>query len=238
MSDLLRTYRRVFNIDRRIYSIEGHQVPVPGGIPLRFIGWLLASVLAIAMLRSGSPIVLLLVVIVAGLIGKRRAGWPGAAIGAVLGWAGLTVVAFALSLLAASIVFFVLPFGLAMFSLTAEPDGRPPHRFALSFLAWQMAPSRTDGQIGVAAIGETRSYRASECYIAPDWRSPVLRAGTFKGEGEISFDRGARVRRRRLLFARRRSNRYVIRPPESRLRRSRVVANLTLEPGEEAEVRP
>jgi len=238
ISELLRSYRRVFNIDRRIYSIEGRQVPIPGGIPLRFVGWLLASLLGMLMLRSGSTMVLLLVVVVAGLIGNRRNGWPGATVGAVMGWAGFTVLSFGLSLIGPVVAFFVIPFAFAMFSLTAEPDGRPPHRFALSYIGWQMAPRRTDLQSSVAAVGETRSYRASECYIAPDWRSPVLRAGRFKGEGELTFDRGARVRRVRRMPLVRRSNRYVIRPADSRLRGSEVVANLSLAAGEQAEVRP
>lgn len=238
MSDLLRTYRRVFNIDRRIYSIEGHQLPIPGGIPLRFIGWLAVSLLLMLMLRSGAPLVMLLTIAVGGGIGRRRGGWGGAVVGAVIGWAAFTVSSFALSLLSAPIALVVIPFAIAMFSLTAQPDGREPHRYALSFIAWQLAPSRSDGHAGVAAVGETRSFRASECYIAPDWRSPVLRAGTFNGAADLTFDRGARVRRRRRPFARRRPNRYLIRPPESRLRRSQVVAGLTLEPGEQAEVRP
>ncbi|MBA2523106.1 MAG: hypothetical protein H0V25_07200, partial [Solirubrobacterales bacterium] len=212
-------------------------MPIPGGIPLRFIGWLFASLLVMVMLRSGSNIVMLLVIVIAGLIGRRRDGWPGAAVGAVMGWAGFTVLSFALSLIGPIVAFFVIPFALTMFSLTAQPDGRPPHRFALAYIGWQLAPRRTDGHTGVAAVGEMRSFRASECYVAPDFCSPVLRAGIFTGEGEITFDRGARIRRLRRLPLVRPTTRYLVRSADSRLWRSQVVGSLTLEQGDQAEVR-
>jgi hypothetical protein len=239
VADLLRTYRRVFNVDRRIYSIEGRQIPIPGGIPMRFLAWAGSSLIAIALLRSGSPAVMVLCVAIGGLIGRRRAEWTGAAIGAVLGWAVFTVASFALSLPDWPLTYVVLPFGVALFAMAAEPDGRAPHRFALSLLAWQLAPTRTDGVGGIPAVGETRMYRASECYIAPDWRSPVLRAGRLAGPAALTFERGARVRRRMSIpLLGRRGDRYVIRPPESRLRGSKVVGTLELGDGEQAEVRP
>lgn len=239
MTDLLRTYRRVFNVERRIYSIEGRQIPIPGGIPLRFLGWVTASLVAIVMLRSGSGLVMGICIVVGALIGRRRAEWAGAAIGAVMGWAVFTVASFVLSLPDWPLAYVVMPFGVALFALAAEPDGRAPHRFVLSLLAWQLAPARSDGIAGVPAVGETRTYRASECYIAPDWRSPILRAGRLAGPAEVTFERGARVRRRRSFpLLRRGGHRYVIRPPEARLRRSEVLGTLELGPGEQAEVRP
>ena len=47
---IVRSYRRVFQVDRRIYRVDRWVLPVPGGVPLRgvayFVGALLAAVLA------------------------------------------------------------------------------------------------------------------------------------------------------------------------------------------------
>jgi hypothetical protein len=51
---LIRSYRRVFEVDRRIYRIDRWALPVPGGIPLRAVGYFAATVL-LAVLLSVLP---------------------------------------------------------------------------------------------------------------------------------------------------------------------------------------
>ena len=44
---VIRSYRRVFEVDRRIYRIDRWTLPVPGGVPLRGLGYFVAAVLAV-----------------------------------------------------------------------------------------------------------------------------------------------------------------------------------------------
>ena len=51
---LIRSYRRVFEVDRRIYRIDRWALPVPGGIPLRAVGYF-AATLVLAVALSWAP---------------------------------------------------------------------------------------------------------------------------------------------------------------------------------------
>jgi conjugation transfer TcpE-like protein len=51
---LIRSYRRVFEVDRRIYRIDRWALPVPGGVPLRAVGYF-AATLILAILLSALP---------------------------------------------------------------------------------------------------------------------------------------------------------------------------------------
>ena len=42
---VIRSYRRVFEVDRRIYRVDRWALPVPGGVPLRAVGYFAATVL-------------------------------------------------------------------------------------------------------------------------------------------------------------------------------------------------
>src|SRR4030095_16987733 len=54
MSDrvLIRSYRRVFDVDRRIYRVDRWALPVPGGVPLRAVGYFAVAVLAVVILGA------------------------------------------------------------------------------------------------------------------------------------------------------------------------------------------
>jgi hypothetical protein len=41
---IIRSYRRVFEVDRRIYRVDRWAMPVPGGVPLRGVGYFAATV--------------------------------------------------------------------------------------------------------------------------------------------------------------------------------------------------
>src|ERR1700755_3543435 len=52
---LIRSYRRVFEVDRRIYRIDRWALPVPGGVPLRAVCYC-AATLVLAILLSVLPV--------------------------------------------------------------------------------------------------------------------------------------------------------------------------------------
>src|SRR5919109_1152954 len=49
---VIRSYRRVFEVDRRIYRVDRWALPVPGGVPLRAVGYF--AVTLIALIVAGS----------------------------------------------------------------------------------------------------------------------------------------------------------------------------------------
>lgn len=44
---VIRSYRRVFEVDRRIYRVDRWALPVPGGVPLRAVGYFAAALMAV-----------------------------------------------------------------------------------------------------------------------------------------------------------------------------------------------
>jgi TcpE family len=51
---VIRSYRRVFEVDRRIYRVDRWALPVPGGVPLRGLGYF-AATLALVVLLGPLP---------------------------------------------------------------------------------------------------------------------------------------------------------------------------------------
>lgn len=51
---VIRSYRRVFEVDRRIYRVDRWALPVPGGVPLRAVGYFAATLLVVVVL-GGLP---------------------------------------------------------------------------------------------------------------------------------------------------------------------------------------
>src|SRR3954452_7618450 len=49
---IIRSYRRVFEVDRRISRVDRWALPVPGGVPLRAGGYFAAAALAMVILGS------------------------------------------------------------------------------------------------------------------------------------------------------------------------------------------
>src|SRR3954453_15468281 len=49
---LIRSYRRVFEVDRRIYRVDRWALPVPGGVPLRAVGYFAAMLLLVIFLGA------------------------------------------------------------------------------------------------------------------------------------------------------------------------------------------
>jgi hypothetical protein len=51
---IVRSYRRVFRVDRRIYRVDRWSLPVPGGVPLRGVGYF-ALALGVVLLLGRLP---------------------------------------------------------------------------------------------------------------------------------------------------------------------------------------
>src|SRR5215208_2762117 len=49
---VIRSYRRVFQVDRRVYRVDRWALPVPGGVPLRAVGYF-AAALVLMVARGG-----------------------------------------------------------------------------------------------------------------------------------------------------------------------------------------
>lgn len=62
---VVRSYRRVFRIDRRIYRVDRWALPVPGGVPLRGVGYFALALVAVLLAES--------VPMVGGLVGVLSA---------------------------------------------------------------------------------------------------------------------------------------------------------------------
>jgi hypothetical protein len=55
---VVRSYQRLFSPDRRIYAIDGRTLPVPGGVPLRWLGHAAAAIVAAVVLAGLHPVVI------------------------------------------------------------------------------------------------------------------------------------------------------------------------------------
>jgi uncharacterized membrane protein YfcA len=138
----VRSYQRIFSPDRRIHQVEGRPLPVPGGVPLRWLGWMTGSLVAVLALGSGSILVPAVAAAAAGAgglaIGDRTAGLLAAAAAT----AGTLVVGVVLGALDWPLRLVIVPMAIATAATQATPDGRRPERFALSWIALWLAPSR------------------------------------------------------------------------------------------------
>src|SRR3954470_17168006 len=80
MSDrvVIRSYRRVFEVDRRIYRVDRWALPVPGGVPLRAVGYFAATVLLMVLFGElvaflSPPLRYVVVPLAAAVLGTQAA---------------------------------------------------------------------------------------------------------------------------------------------------------------------
>lgn len=225
----IRSYQRVFRPERRIHQIEGRALPVPGGVPLRWLGWLMGALLAVIALSSGSILVSVGAAAAAGAgglaLGNRTAGLLAAAaalVGTLILGAGLGALDWPLRLV-------VVPVGVASAATQATPDGRRPERFAVSWLAMRMAPGRRSLGRALPMVDVDHPIEA-EVRAAPDEHDPRERRARIDGPASVLFAEPHLLRRGLL-----RRGRIVARPARRRGGRS---GRLTLGEGETLEVRP
>ena len=229
----IRSYQRIFRPERRIYQLEGRALPVPGGVPLRWLAYATAALLAVLAIGSGSSAVLLLAVTGAALAGLLVGGRVGAALAGVTALGVVWLAGVALGLLDWPLRLIVLPVAVATLATQATPDGRNADRFAASWLALRLAPRRRSLGRAMPPAGVAQ-LRYAALWVAPDEHAPGLRRARIRGKGTIRFPGEVRVRRAGL-----RQRRLVVRAASARSRRGELTTSrLAVRAGEDLEVRP
>jgi hypothetical protein len=226
----VRSYQRIFSPERRIHQVEGRPLPVPGGVPLRWLGWMLGTVVAVLAVGSGSLFVPAAAAVAAGAgglaIGDRTAGLLAATAAA----AGTLVLGVFLGALDWPFRLVVAPMAVATAATQATPDGRRPERFALSWVGLRLAPARRSLGRGLAPAGARRSF-GPRIWVAPDAKGLRLRHARLTGPGSVGFVEPMVVKHRR-------GGNLVVREPGFFTRRSRLRHRVVLKPGQTLEVRP
>jgi hypothetical protein len=230
----IRSYQRIFRPERRIYSIEGRPLPVPGGVPLRWLAYASAALLAVIAVGSGSAAVALALAAFAGVAGASAGGRVGGAVAALAALAATWFGGLLLGLLDWPLRLIVLPAAVATLATQATPDGRRADRFAISWLASHLASGRRSLGRTLPVAGRAHLL-GGEVWVAPDERSPRLRRGRVRGPAIVFFSEAVAVR-----ACGRRHRRVVAQGPGGgRARRGEVSARrLALAEGEFLEVRP
>jgi hypothetical protein len=225
----IRSYQRLFRPERRIHQIEGRALPVPGGVPLRWLGWAGGALLGVVALSSGSILVPVGAAAAAGAGGLVLGDRTAALLAVAAALVGTLVLGAALGALDWPLRLVVVPVGVASAATQATPDGRRPERFAVSWLALRMAPGRhsVGRPLPPAGVGHPL---AGEVWVAPDEHGPVDRRARIEGPASVFFALPRSLRRGPV-----RRRRIVARPAMGRGARA---VSLTLREGETLEVRP
>jgi hypothetical protein len=203
-------------------------------VPLRWLAYAVATLLAVLALGSGSSAVPLAAACVAALAGLGVGGRGAAGLAALAAFGGTWIAGFALGLLDWPLRLVVVPAAVATFATQATPDGRRADRFARSWLALRLAPLRRSLGRGLPPAGALRLL-GGQLWVVPDERAPELRRGRIQGPAMVFFAAPVAVRRAGL-----RGRRLIARPAgESRGHRGTEEARrLVLADGERLEVRP
>jgi hypothetical protein len=227
----IRSYQRIFRPERRLYSIEGRVLPVPGGVPLRWLTYAAGSLVAVIVLSAHAQTPILIAALGAGVAGfgvGGAAGGPIATVGA-LGVAELG--GWFLSLLDWPLRLIVIPAVVATLATQATPDGRRADRFARSWLALRLAAPRRS--LGRVLPGFGPRVAGGRLWIDPDEGSPELRRARLRGPARVRFGVPVELRRARL-----RRGMLVARRLGWRRRRGEIVELAQLEAGQRLELRP
>lgn len=230
----IRSYQRIFRPERRIYQLEGRALPVPGGVPLRWLAYATGALVAVLAIGSGSATVATALALAAALAGLLVGGRTASlAAGAGTFW-GFWAVDFLLGLLDWPLRLVVVPVAVATLATQATPDGRRADRFALSWLTLRLAPRRRSLGRAVPPAGR-RQIQDGSLWVAPDEHAPELRCARVRGKAIVAFASETRVRRGAL-----RQSRLNARPTRRWApRRGEVAtARLSVDAGEVLEVRP
>ena len=230
---LIRSYQRIFRPERRLHQIEGRSLPVPGGVPLRWLGWATGTLLAVLVLSAGSFTVAVLAAGASALAGLSTGGRPAALGAAAVTAVGVPAFGVLLGLLDWPLRYLVLPGLVATLATHATPDGRRADRFAWSWLSLRLGARRCS--LGRPLPLPGRPYMlGSELWVAADERSPQLRRARVRGPADISFRDPVTVVPRRWP-----RQRLLVRPVRSFGRgRGAVAGSLELAVSEVAELRP
>ncbi len=227
----IRSYQRIFRPDRRIYQIDGRRLPVPGGVPLEWLGWAFAALVAILVLSQRSILFAVVLGAIGGLLGASSHGWPGAIVGALAGFVTTLLAGVVLGWLDWPLRLLIAPGMVATLAGQASPDGRPAHRYLTSLLSLRARAARRSLDRAVCVDGEAQVW-APQVWVAPDEHSPLLHHGKVRGPARLVFARPVAVIAGR--------GRLIVRHSEGhRLRNGERLAEvIELTDGQVAEVRP
>lgn len=227
---VVRSYQRLFSPDRRIYAIDGKTIPVPGGVPLRWLAYACTVLIGALVLAGHHPLVIgagaAIVYVSAARLGRRREGVALAAgTAAALVTAGLIV-----GVVDWPLRLVVLPAVAATALTQISPDGRSVHRHLLSLGRLRIAGRR---RLGAALPVAGRPRRLALCVaVAADTHRATLGRGRITGPCRLELAEPVLIVQRR-----RRGVRLVPVAAETR-RRGVMVDTLDVAAGEHVEVRP
>lgn len=182
----IRSYQRIFTPERRVYAIDGRRLPVPGGVPLSWLAWALASLLVVLVLSQRSIVLALALAGVGGVLGAGSRGWAGALAGATGGFMAPLAAGVLLGWVDWPLRLLVVPGLVATLAGQPAPDGRPAHRYLTSLVGLRLRAARCALDGPVALDGE-RHLWAPRVWFAPDEHSPVLHHGRVRGPARLVF---------------------------------------------------
>jgi hypothetical protein len=226
----IRSYQRVFRPDRRIYSVEGRSLPVPGGVPLRWLAYWTGALLFVLLLGAGSGTAVLLAAAVGAGLGLSSGGAPGAMLGAGSAALCALVAGFVLGALDWPLRLVVVPAAVATLATQATPDGRRAERFALSWVRLRLGARRRSLGRELPVPGTSG---AAELWVEGDGSGVELRRACVLGPACVTFAAPVELRapagRGRVYLARRLG---------WHVRRGPVAERIELRAGERLEVQP
>jgi hypothetical protein len=226
---VVRSYQRLFVPDRRIYAIDGRTIPIPGGVPLRWLGYAVATMVVVLLVGGRHP-----AVIAAGAaagyrsaarLGRRREGARRAAKVA----AGLAVAGVVVDVVDWPLRLIVGPAVAASALTQISPDGRSLPRYLLSLARVRVAGRRRLG-VALPAAGEQRSL-ATAIAVAADHHRPKLARARVTGPCRLRLAEPVLVRRAR-------RGRRLVPVAHERRRLGVMVDTVRLDQGERVEIRP
>jgi hypothetical protein len=227
----IRSYQRIFKPDRRVYAIDGRRLPVPGGVPLEWLGWAFVSLIVVLVLSERSILFAIVLAATGGLFGAGSHGWQGGVIGALAAFATTLLAGVLLDWLDWPLRLLIVPGMVATLAGQASPDGRPAHRYLTCWLGLRLRAARRslDGAIG--SEGEVHVW-APQVWVAPDEHSPVLHHGRVRGPARLIFAHPVVAVPARGRFIVRRAEGHRVRAGE------RLAEVIELGDGQVVEVRP
>lgn len=224
---IVRSYQRLFRPDRRIYSIDGRTIPVPGGVPLRWLGHAVAVTLAGLVLAGLHPVVIL-----AGGLGSC---WWAARVGSqrdavalgLLVAAAMTTTGLVIGAVDWPMRVVILPAVAATGLTQPSGDGRSALRFLVSCVRTRIAGRRWLG-LPMRETGTSRRLTFT-VVVKPDHHRPVLGRARVTGPCRITLAEP-------VLICRRRRATHMKPVASERRRRGVMVDSFTVGDGERVEV--
>ncbi len=225
---VVRSYQRLFAPDRRIYAVDGRTLPIPGGVPLRWLAAATAALLVVLALAAGSPVIVLAAGAGAGLCAARLSRYRLAVAVGAAATVGAAITGVVLAALEWPLRLIAVPAALATVLTHVSVDGRPAHRVAFSWVYARAAGRRRLGR-ALPARGGSRRWECS-VRVLPDAHGAQLRRARLTGPGRVRFATP-------VVLVSGRGRRRSVRPLE-RQARGLVLDVMELGEGERLEIRP